>query len=184
MFSNYGTLRITPMSQDVIRICFAKGQCSVFPEALSEMKGAGGKYKIRESMSAIEILTDKVLVKVEKKTGALSFLTPQGKVLLAERATEPRQVSPDQVWEFFAWKKEEALLAEGISEERILQIGSLARYISFGEKSGKSPRLASAGKYELVFPPRQKTLCCNIPMYGPYVSQEGTGIIDYYFVAK
>ncbi len=184
VFSNYGTLRITPMSQDVIRICFAKGQCSVFPEALSEMKGAGGKYKIRESVSAIEILTDKVLVKVEKKTGALSFLTPQGKLLLAERGTEPRQVSPDQVWEFFAWKKEEALLAEGISEERILQIGSLARYISFGEKSGKSPRLASAGKYELVFPPRQKTLCCNIPMYGPYVSQEGTGIIDYYFVAK
>ena len=184
VFSNYGTLRITPMSQDVIRICFAKGQCSVFPEALSEMKGAGGKYKIRESMSAIEILTDKVLVKVEKKTGALSFLTPQGKLLLAERGTEPRQVSPDQVWEFFAWKKEEALLAEGISEDRILQIGSLARYISFGEKSGKPPRLASAGKYELVFPPRQKTLCCNIPMYGPYVSQEGTGIIDYYFVAK
>lgn len=182
VYSNYGTLRITPMSQNVIRICFAKGQCSVFPEALSEMKGAGGKYKIRESMSAIEILTDKVLVKVDKKTGALSFRTPQGKLLLAERATEPRQVSPDQVWEFFDWKKEEMLLAEGMQEDRILRIGNQARYISFGEGSGKLPRLTAAGRYQLVFPPRQRTLCCNIPMYGPYVCQEGTGILDYYFV--
>lgn len=187
IYSNYGTLRIMPVTQEVVRVCFAKGQCSEFPALMSEYRECREKdvrCKARESMDAIEISTEKVQIKVNKKSGATSFLTPQGKVLLSEREKEPRQIGTEQVWAFFDWKKEENLIARGRTEKQLLQIGTSAKYISFGKDSDRIPAIASTKGYELLFPAKRKTLCCNIPMYGSYVSMEGTEIIDFYFKVR
>lgn len=186
ILSSYGTLRIMPMSQKAVRICFAKGRCDSFPEPAPQFAGAPVRYKVRESPGALEILTDKMLIKLDKKTGALSFLNPRGKILLSERAKEPRQIEGEKFWSFFDWTKEEELLARGVADigRPFLKIGSNAKIISFGADSGELPGVASSKGYELMFPACCRVLCCNIPMYGTYVSVEGRSMMEYYFIAK
>lgn len=182
VMSSYGQLRITPLSETVIRICFARGQGGSFPRPEPEFTGSSCRCRFRESMACMEVATEKVLVRVDRKTGALSFLTPQGKALLSERGKEPRLVGTDRVWQFFEWGKEEQLFARDPGNGQPLKIGSSARYVSFGREGRLMPGLASAKGYELRFPAGAKVLCCNVPAYGTYVSEEGQTVIDYYFV--
>lgn len=181
LLSNYGTLRIAPISQEVIRVCFAKGQCSSFPQRAKEFEAAGGQYKIRETPGVLEIRTQKLLVRVDKKTGAVSFLDGKERLLLKERDKEPRMLTEHTGWNFFSFEKGEILTADGGEGRKPLKIGMSAKYISFGEQSAQMPGLASGKGYELYFPAGKRTMCCNIPMYGPYISVEDTELIDYYF---
>ena len=180
--SSYGTLRIAPLADDVIRICFARGQGCQFPGPLPEYASGGLRYKKRENPNVVEFVTEKVVVRVDKKTGAVSFLTPQGKLLLAERSKEPRQVGDGRAWVFFDWKKEEKLLVRGLIDEEPQRADmSFARYISFGRENKRSPGIMSKNGYELMFAPGEKLLCCRVPAFGPYVSVEENEVIDYYF---
>lgn len=184
MISSYGTLRIMPVSQETIRVCFVRGQGNSFPGVLKDFPKQSVGHKYRDTREAVEILTQRVLIRVDKKSGAVSFLTPQGRLLLSERNKEPRQVGKDQTWVYFNWDKTENLIARGATDEELLQIGMSAKYISFGQESSRTPALASAKGYELILPPGKRTLCCNIPVYGAYISTEGTEMIEYYVRVK
>lgn len=184
LISSYGTLRIMPLSQEMIRVCFARGQGSAFPEVPREFRKQNTRHKYRDSREAVEILTEKALIRVDKKTGAVSFLSPRGKLLLAERSREPRQIGSNQTWVYFDWDKAENLIARGAADDEMLSVGASARYISFGGESSRMPALTSPKGYELLLPPGKKALCCNIAVYGSYISTEGTEIIEYYVRVK
>lgn len=184
LISSYGTLRITPLSQELIRVCFARGQGSAFPEAPREFQKQNTHHKYRDSREAVELLTEKALIRVNKKTGAISFLSPLGKLLLAERSREPRQIGSGRTWVYFDWDKTESLIARGLTDQETLSIGTSARYISFGGESSRMPALTSPKGYELLLPPGKKVLCCNIAVYGSYLSTEATELIDYYVRIK
>ncbi|MGN0401852.1 MAG: ATP-binding domain-containing protein [Acetatifactor sp.] len=175
--SGYGTMRITPMSDTMVRVCFARGQCNTFPPAAFEKENVN--YKIREGRDFVELSTAKLVVRGDKKTGAVSFLTSEGKVLLTERGKEPRLVGVNRTWQFFDWGKGEELFARG--PETPKKVGNSALYISFDKNSRMLPALASSKGYQLTFPPGEKLLCCNVPVYGTYVSAEEKHVIDYYF---
>jgi len=179
--SNYGTLRIMPMASEIVRVCFARGQCDNFPEPLAQYRGQKVNFRFQETRETVDIRTELLLVSVDKKTGATRFFNWKGKLLLSERAKEPRQIGTKQAWIYFDWGKQEKLIAKGESEGRLLEIGASARYISYGAGCDKVPALASSNGYELMFAPGSKILCCNIPMYGPYISMEGSEVADYYF---
>lgn len=183
LLSSYGTLRITPLAADLFRICFAKGQCREFPKA-AVMAVGDLKYIVRENPSMVEIMTGSAQIRVDKKTGALTFLNAQGKILLTERNREPRQLGEKKNWSFFAWKKEEVLMAGGIGAPNTLKIGNSAVYVSYGREDDRYPGLASSQGYEMIFSAGSRVLCCNIAMYGTYISMEETEIIDYYLRAK
>ena len=183
LLSSYGTLRITPLAADLFRICFAKGQCREFPKA-AVMAVGDLKYTVRENPSMVEIVTGSAQIRVDKKTGALTFLNAQGKILLTERNREPRQLGEKKNWSFFAWKKEEVLMAGGIGAPNTLKIGNSAVYVSYGREDDRYPGLASSQGYEMIFSAGSRVLCCNIAMYGTYISMEETEIIDYYLRAK
>ena len=183
LLSSYGTLRITPLAADLFRICFAKGQCREFPKA-AVMAVGDLKYTVRENPSMVEIVTGSAQIRVDKKTGALTFLNAQGKILLTERNREPRQLGEKKNWSFFAWKKEEVLMAGGIGAPNTLKIGNSAVYVSYGREDDRYPGLASSQGYEMIFSAGSRVLCCNIAMYGTYISMEETAIIDYYLRAK
>lgn len=177
--SSYGTLRITPLAADLFRVCFARGQCREFPKAA--VTAAGNlKCTVRENPSAVEIMTGYAQLRVDKKTGALTFLNRQGKILLTERNREPRQIGDGKVWNFFDWKKDEVLIAGGKGAPKPVKVGGSAVYFSYGREDDRYPGLASSKGYELIFPKGSRTLCCNIPMYGTYIAMEGTELIDYY----
>lgn len=181
--SSYGTLRLEVLDADCIRVCFVKGSGAMFTQCPERFLGKGTSYKLKEGRDTIEILTERILVRVNKKSGEVAFLTPEGKLLLTERSKEPRQVEENCSWTFFAWGKNEALRAKPIPGQVPLKMGSSAKYISFGPESDMDAGLYSEQGYELSFPAGRKTLCCNIPMYGPYVSQEGKNT-EYYFKRK
>lgn len=181
ILSSYGTLRISPISPDIVRISFAKGQFTNFPKNSSKIKRKPVKYKLRENPAFIQLITEKLCVQVEKKSGAVSFMDSKGKVLLAERTKEPRMVTEGKTWEFFEFGKDSNLVAKGVLENRNMRMGLSARYISFGENCEEMPALFSTRGYELIFPEKRKILCCSIPMYGPYIAFENTDMIDYYF---
>ena len=164
---------------DLFHICFAKGQCREFPKA-AVAAAENLKCTVRENPSAVEIMTEYAQIRVDKKTGALTFLNRQGKILLTERNREPRQIGDGKVWNFFDWKKDEVLIAGGIGAPKPVKIGSSAIYFSYGREDDRYPGLASSKGYELIFPKGSRTLCCNIPMYGMYIAMEGTELIDYY----
>lgn len=183
LLSSYGTLRITPLAVDLFRICFAKGQCREFPKAA--VTAAGDlRCTVRENPSLVEITAGYAQIRVDKKTGALTFLNTQGKILLTERSREPRQLGEKKNWSFFEWKKDEALIAGGIGAPKPLKIGNSAAYFSYGRADDRYPGLASSKRYEMIFPAGSRVLCCNIAMYGTYISMEETDIIDYYLRAK
>ena len=183
LLSSYGTLRITPLAVDMFRICFAKGQCREFPKAA--VTAAGDlRCTVRENPSLVEITAGYAQIRVDKKTGALTFLNTQGKILLTERRREPRQLGEKKNWSFFDWKKDEALIAGGIGAPKPLKIGNSAAYFSYGRADDRYPGLASSKGYEMIFPAGSRVLCCNIGMYGTYISMEETDIIDYYLRAK
>ncbi len=176
-----GILRIEPLSQDMIRIRFAAGQTIDTMKLEKEIKAVPFTWKCRETKDAAEILTDKILVRVEKKTGAVHFYTPQGKLILRENVKEPRFVNREKNYVFFDFLKSEKLIARGKTDQEVLKVGASAKYISFGENSERMPGLASDMGYELLFPTKCRVLCCNVSMYGQYVSLEGKSEIEYYF---
>ena len=59
-----------------------------------------------------------------------------------------------------------------------------AAYFSYGRADDRYPGLAPSKGYEMIFPAGSRVLCCNIAMYGTYISMEETDIIDYYLRAK
>ena len=183
LLSSYGTLRITPLAVDLFRICFAKGQCREFPKAAVTVAG-DLRCTVLENPSLVEITAGYAQIRVDKKTGALTFLNTQGKILLTERSREPRQLGEKKNWSFFEWKKDEALIAGGIGAPKPLKIGNSAAYFSYGRADDRYPGLASSKGYEMIFPAGSRVLCCNIAMYGTYISMEETDIIDYYLRAK
>ncbi|MBR4607154.1 MAG: AAA family ATPase [Lachnospiraceae bacterium] len=177
--SSYGTLRIEGAGENVFRICFQKGQGKIFPK-MEEGFAPGGGVRIKEAKDFVELSMPKVTARVMRKTGEIAFYDVKGKLLLTERVREPRQVETSVSYEYFEFSKKEELYAKSLPGQFPLKIGSSAKVISFGRGENEMPGIHSSNGYELLFPTERKTLCCNIPMYGPYISQEGEGL-EYYF---
>ncbi|SES92252.1 DNA helicase-2 / ATP-dependent DNA helicase PcrA [[Clostridium] polysaccharolyticum] len=183
--SSYGMLRITPVSDRVIRIRFRKGQMGEFKE-VDDAKWITPqpkpKWACKETKDAIGIGTEKLLIQIEKKKGILKFFTREGKLLLAEREKDARQIEEVQVWNFFQWPAKEKLWARGLASEELMPMNMKARYISYGKRKLRMPFLVSDKGYGLAIAAERGVMCCGIPMYGTYISAEDTDQIDYYFM--
>lgn len=184
--SAYGTLRIVPLAPEIVRVSFRKGAAPVFTDCGEIALSPGQvKWRCRETREAVELATERLLVRVEKKSGAVKFFTADGKLLLSEREKEPRlieQGGKDQTWMFFDWAKDEKIWAKGALAGDLLKLNLSARYISFGGRSIKIPCVLSEKGYGLAFPAEDTVMCCAIPMYGPYVTAEKTAQTDYCFL--
>ena len=178
--SSYGVLRLEAVPKDAVRVCFQKGQGKAFPKPEKEFAGQG-KGMVREARDYVELVTPKVTARVMKKTGEISFFDAKGKALLTERVREPRQTETALSYTYFEFTKKEELYAKPLDGQFPLKIGQSAKTFSFGPGISEMPGIHSSGGYEILFPSGRKTTCCNIPAYGPYVSQEGEGI-EYYFL--
>ncbi|HIS25341.1 MAG TPA: DUF4968 domain-containing protein [Candidatus Pullilachnospira intestinigallinarum] len=185
LISSYGTLRISPAEDDVIRVQFVKGRLTPFAEGFwNYQPPAALVWSARENKSLVEIATEKLTVRVDKKTGAVQFLEKGGRLLLAEKAALPRQVEEapaGQTWTYFDWGKKEKLWAKGLLAQDLERVDQKARYISFGGKKLRMPLVVSELGYGIGIAAGNTVMCCDIPMYGPYVYTEGSGQIDYYF---
>ena len=186
LISRQGILRLTPESEDVIRVRFVSREVPTSgPGAWNFLPDKSVPWTARAGRSLVELSTAKITVQIDKRSGALRFLSRDGRRLLTEKTALPRQVEGGKrvrTWEYFDWQKEEKLSAKGILAEDLERMDHKARYISFGGKRLRMPLLVSKYGYGLGIAAEETVLCCNIPMYGTYLYTEGPGQIDYYFI--
>lgn len=186
LISRQGILRLTPESEDVIRVRFVSREVPTSgPGAWNFLPDKSVPWTARAGKSLVELSTTKITVQIDKRSGALRFLSRDGRRLLTEKTALPRRVEGGKrvrTWEYFDWQKEEKLSAKGILAEDLERMDHKARYISFGGKRLRMPLLVSKYRYGLGIAAEETVLCCNIPMYGTYLYTEGPGQIDYYFI--
>lgn len=180
-----GVLRLTPISENIVRVTFSNGPFDRMVEIPRELTSSiNPKWSFKETRDKVELRTTKLKVSVDKKTGAISFYTDKDKLLLSESGALPRQLTTavkDYTWVYFAWGKNEILKAKGESDKEWLDLFSTAKYISMGPKSQRPACVVSNFGYEIWIPAGRKVMCCTIPVYGPYLYTEGEKLIDYFF---
>ena len=183
--SAYGVLRMTPISENTVRISFAAGPFDGLAEIPEEItKPASVRWSSKETRERVEVITARLSIRVDKKTGAVSFYTNKEKLLLTENAALPRQLTSNvrnQTWTYFDWNKKEILKARGATDEEWMELSMNARYISHGSDSDRPACILSGNGYQLLIPAGTPVVCCTIPMYGRYLGTEGRKQIDYFF---
>lgn len=185
-----GTLRVTPIASDIIRIRFIRG--SAIGSAVGSADGYWNlepdhpvAWTARAGRDLAEAATDRIAVRIDRRTGALRFLDQNRKVLLAERQRIPRQIrrgAVSETWNHFDWQEKEKIYAKGFLKEDLERINRKARYINFGGKKMRMPLLLSDRGYGIGVAAEQTVICCMISMYGNYLYTDGTDQIDYYFL--
>lgn len=186
LISQYGILRLTPITESVIRVRFQRRGIS---SSVSRWRDCRPEENLvwtaRAGKSLAELSTGKITVQIDKRSGAIRFLSAGGRKLLSESTGLPRQIESGEkirTWEYFNWTKEEKLSAKGILSEDLERMTCKARYISFGGKRLRMPLLVSGYGYGIGIASEETVLCCTIPMYGTYIHTEGNGQIDYFFL--
>lgn len=179
--SNYGVLHVSPVNDAVIRVTFGAGQKikELFQNSQTKIK-----WQQKEAREAILINTKEIQLTVDKKSGAISYANAAGKTVLKEKTAPPRQmdVVKKQNWMYFDWSRSERLSAKGVLKDDRLPLKNTTKYICYGEKSKRFPLVHSNLGYGIAVAADSDVLCCNIPMYGPYISTEHMELIDYYFI--
>ena len=178
-----GTLRLTPISDRIFRVQFQIGS-SPFPAGFwrSEPETAVA-WTAKAGKTLAEAATESILVRISKKTGALSFFDKDRQPLLSENPAFPRQIpQPSRAWVYFDWEKSEKLSVKGILADDLERINHKARYISFGGLPLRMPLLVSDRGYGIGIAGPRTVLCCAVPSYGNYIYMDGTSQIDYYFL--
>ena len=187
--SRYGVLRLSPVGSAIIRITFAKGQQ---PAAATNSRIAvrhiDSMWMYKESNQSVDLVTDELILQVDKATGSIRYLTRDKKLLLAERGKESRQIETgldgrNKSWLFLDWQKNENLFGMGAQGESGINLRGTARYISHGNHTGELPFLLSDNGYGILIAADGPTMCCNIPTYGSYLYMENEVQMDYYFIA-
>ncbi len=181
--SSYGTLRVTPVTEEVVRVQFVRGQAAVFAEGNVSFTGEKKvQFLTRENPSVYEIGTKKLMIRIEKKNGALSFLDSKGTLLLKESGKEPRQIEPEvsKTWNYFEWAKSERIVAKGLLDTTLEPINGKARYISIPGKKKRMPLLLSGKGYGISVCTEHTAYFCGVGVYGQYICTEQADQIDYY----
>lgn len=121
---------------------------------------------------------------MNKRTGAITYYTKEGKLLLTEESSMPRQIAnvPNlQTWTYFNWTKNEKLKARGKYDRKLVDMNVTAKYISFDSNSERPACLQSENGYRIFVPAGRVVMCCTIPVYGNYLYTEGEVQVDYFF---
>lgn len=183
MASMYGLMRITPVAPDIIRVSFVKGVTEKIAATGWMAKAEEAfSWSARESKSVVEIAAGEITVRVDKRSGAVSFWNRENQLLLAENAAEPRVIGEEGSWVFFDWDKKERIKAKGMLDTDFLDVTLNARYISFGGKKHRMPLVLSNRGYGIAAAAKNTVLLCDIKTYGQYLYAEGERQLDYYFI--
>jgi alpha-D-xyloside xylohydrolase len=115
-----GTLSISPLSDNSVRIKFYKVSEGNLPELVFTSGAAAPAFQVADSPSKLEIKTAKIRVSLDKQTGKLSYADNAGKIFLSEKAGS-RKLSPDSIQGEPCFAVEQSF--ESPSDESIFGLG-------------------------------------------------------------
>lgn len=184
--SRYGTLRLSPVGSAIMRVTFSRQQIEAGVKPQIAARRTERTWMYREAGGAVEMVTDELCLRVDKATGAITYLTRDKKILMEERRRGPRQMESgtggNRLWVFPDWKKDEKIYGIGTGGQGVLNLRGTARYISHKE-SGELPFLLSDRGYGILLAAEGAAICCDIPAYGSYLYVENEAQMDFYFIA-
>ncbi|MBD5461294.1 MAG: AAA family ATPase [Lachnospiraceae bacterium] len=186
--SRYGILRLSPVGSAIIRVTFSREQqIAAICKPQIAARRVERAWMYREAGGAVEMVTDELCLRVDKATGAISYLTRDKKVLLEERRREPRQIEKgiggNRLWMYMDWKKEEKIYGIGAGGQGVLNLRGTARYISQEGGAEELPFILSDRGYGILLAAEGAAVCCDIPAYGSYLYTENEAQMDFYFIA-
>ena len=88
-----GTLNISPIADNAMRIKFYKGAEAKVPELIFTSQVKTAKLRVTELPSMMELKGKNIIVDVDKQTGKLSFADAEGKIFLSEKANSRKLVA-------------------------------------------------------------------------------------------
>ena len=179
----YGTMTIVPLSDETVRVSFFKGEEVRLKKLPDEVKvNSKVKWVCADQRDAVEIRLEKLTVRIDKKSGALKFITKSGETLLSENTEVARQyhTTSDIWWQYFDFSKKEMLSALGSDDKSWLSLNNTARYISHGNEERPTVFMSAKG-YQILVPCGIKVMSCTVMPYGNYLQFENTKAIDYIF---
>ncbi len=185
--SRYGVLRVSPVTSEIIRVTFAtKGQPKEAVHEKIALEKVEKYWMYKDTSSVVELSTDDLILQVDKKTGAITYMNGKKQMLLSEKNSDCRRVGENpggksKSWVFFDWKKDN-LYSPGMNGKEGLQLNGKAYYISESSKQNELPFVLSDKGYGILVATDKPVICCNIPTYGSYLMTEEEQI-DFYFVA-
>lgn len=173
---SYGTLLIIPRAEDEVLIIFKRGNDIA---GITE-KASGTKWKVIQNRNYVEAQLPKLSVRVDRKSGAVTWLDGKGRELLNESPNVIRQYEEATgiYWNFFAFGKKERLMAQDETKEKWIPLENCARYISHGEAGVPSALMSSKG-YQIEISSGIKVLVNTVPAYPAYIRYEGADAIKY-----
>ena len=115
-----GTLSISPLTENAVRIKFYEGTEESLPELVFTSGVATPEFQVFDSPSKLEIKTKKITVSLDRQTGKLSYADNNGKVFLSEKEGA-RKLSPDSIQGEPCFEAEQSF--ESPSDEYIFGLG-------------------------------------------------------------
>jgi len=115
-----GTLSISPLTENAVRIKFYKDTEGNLPELVLTSKVATPDFQVFDSPLKLEIKAKKIIVSLDKMTGKLSYADNTGKVFLSEKSGA-RKISPDSIQGEPCFSVEQSF--ESPSDESIFGLG-------------------------------------------------------------
>ena len=186
--SRYGELRLSPVRSNMIRITFSRnGEISgdVHPGIAAAADRVERFWSYKDSPGMVCLTTDALRLQMDKTTGSIQYMTPEGRLLLAERSKDSRQMEACangsyRAWLYLNWLKKEQLRCPAPNDGEMLDLRETARYIS--SPKGQLPFVFSDKGCGIVLASDSLAACCNLRPYGPYLYTEGINQLDYYFI--
>jgi len=184
MQSLYGVTRITPISQNIVRVSFSSGL-----ELKLAAKGTVKEFQMcrdfqyKENPQNLEITLKGMTVKFDRYRGACTFYDSKKKEVLKENQNEPKYIDmkkskPCGFTNFTATSSDTFhILSPDDGNMKFLK--DTAYYISPGE--GKLPCIIKKDRYAIIPVTQSKTAFCRMNVVGTFLMQEDA-FSDYYLV--
>lgn len=115
-----GTLSISPLSDNAVRIKFYKVSEGNLPELVFTAGAVKPVFQVVDSPSKLDIKAPKITVSLDKQTGKLSYADKTGKVFLSEKAGT-RKLTPDIIQGESCFAVEQSF--ESPADESVLGLG-------------------------------------------------------------
>ena len=115
-----GTLSISPLSDNSIRIKFYKVPEGNLPELVFTSGAVAPAFQVVDSSTKLEIKASKITVSLDKKTGKLTYADKAGKIFLSEKAGT-RKLTPDIIQGESCFAVEQSF--ESAADESIFGLG-------------------------------------------------------------
>ncbi|HPN99531.1 MAG TPA: glycoside hydrolase family 31 protein [Opitutaceae bacterium] len=148
-------------------------------------------FSVEESVGTLTIVSDALRIVADKKTGALTFLSPEGKVLTRERADRPHEIKPVEisgaptyeVSQTFTLAPDESLYGLGQYNEPYMDYRGQEVLLVQTNIGTVVPFLVSTNRYGILWDIYSKMTFKDDVTGATLWAESAPGGVDYYFVA-